>query len=109
MIFECSFTDTTREHQKCHIALCDDSLDTIKETVSEYWKRHGVGGDDYGSFIFHRNGNNELVALTACTKINPNGLEHCLSCFQQVVGVRISVPDLMRITKELEKYESSEM
>lgn len=102
MLIEYSFTGV-RKNQKCHIALCDDSVDTIKETVLKYWQSHGVEEGSWGKFEFHRNDDDEFVALTACTEINAVALEFCLSTFEGMLGERCSIPELMNIIRDFDK------
>lgn len=104
MLLEYSFTGFgENQHKPCYVALCDDDDTIIKTTVTDYWKKHGINCSDYGKFIFHRNENEEFVAMVACTEINAIVMEYALESFQSWLGIRISVPDLIEITNKFQK------
>lgn len=103
MFVEFSFMGVGREQHKCHIALCDEPIYTRAPLVINFWNTHRVDADDYGSFVFHRNKDDEFVALTTCTKVNTLALEHCLNYLQAFTGVRCNTTDLLRIVREFDK------
>lgn len=108
MIVEFEFMSSGREPHKCYIALCDEPIETIEDVVWKYWNSHGINAEDFGSFVFHRNENDEYVVLTYCTEINTTALDYCLTRLQAFVGARCNATDLLRIVREFDKLEKND-
>lgn len=101
MIVEYSFI--SQANNKCHLALCSESKESIQEVASEYWRKHGIQDGSWGAFEFHRNPNNEYIGLVACTKITPAALEYGLNSFEQWLGQRCQMTDLLNIIRDFDK------
>ncbi len=102
MLVEYSFIGSSKHH-KCYMALCNDPVGTIEKTAQKYWQSHGIKKGSYGVFEFHRNDDDEFVGLTACKEIDAYALEHILGCFENMLGERCSMPDLVRIVRNFDK------
>lgn len=101
LIVEYSFT--SQANNKCYLALCAEPRDTIEDVANNYWQSHGIEDGSWSKFEFHRNEDNEYVALVACVEINAYALEYGLANFESYLGQRCQAPDLLRIIRDFDK------